>query len=104
MTIISPLLDLISEAQSVGIKRGNWKKKKIRGHIDRFITESWGLLTQCGRVWVLVSGVVHQALLQEAHKSMFSIHHRAIKIHRDLRIHYFWPCMKKEIASFVERC
>lgn len=56
ISIDSPLLDLIREAQEEGVRNENWKHERIRGKIDRFVTDSQGLLTRCGRVWVLISG------------------------------------------------
>lgn len=79
-------MDLIKEAQAEGIKMENWKKEKIRGQIDRFITDSWMLLIQYGGVWVLVSGGVCHTLLEEAYKSRFSIYHGATKTYRYLRL------------------
>ena len=43
-------------------------------------------------------------LLDEAHKSKFSIHPGATKMYRDLREYYWWPCMKRDVAWYVERC
>ena len=45
-----------------------------------------------------------QNILEEAQKSKFSIHLGVTKMYRDLRLSYLWPCMKREIALFVERC
>ena len=50
ISIDSPLLDLISEAQAKGVRKENWKHERIRGDIDKFVTDSRGLLTWCG--WV----------------------------------------------------
>ena len=104
MTMISPLLDMIKEAQVKGVKKENWKIEKIRGQYPLFVKDSRGLLTQCGRVWVPVTGGVRQRILEEAYKSNFSIHPRPTKMYRDLRLSYWWPYMKRKIAWFVERC
>ena len=50
--IESPLLDLIREAQDVGVKKEKCKQVRLMGEIDRFATDSRGLLTRYGRVWV----------------------------------------------------
>ena len=73
MVVTSPLLDLIKEAQVKGLKKENWKTERIRGHIPLFVRDSQGLLTRCGRVWVSITGGVRQTILEEAHKSKFSI-------------------------------
>ena len=52
ITIISPLLDMIIQAQTEWIKEENQKKEKIRGQIATFITDRRGLLNQCGTIWV----------------------------------------------------
>lgn len=54
-------------------------------------------------MWVPVTGGVRQRILEEAHKSKFSIHPGATKMYRDLRLSYWWPYMKREIVWFVER-
>ena len=50
------------------------------GEIDRFVTDSRGLLTLCGRVWILVSGGIRKTVLEEAHKSRFC----TLGIHQDV--------------------
>lgn len=49
-------------------------------------------------------GGTRQILIDEAHKSKFSIHPGATKMYLDLRHSYWWPCMKRDISWFVERC
>lgn len=41
------------------------------GEIDKFSTDSHGLLTQCIQVWVPNFGRIEQTVLEEAHKSRF---------------------------------
>lgn len=53
-----------------GLGRG---VQEIRGQTDRFVTDSRGLLTQCEQILVPVSRGVHQKILEETHKSRFSI-------------------------------
>ncbi|KAJ9564125.1 hypothetical protein OSB04_000091 [Centaurea solstitialis] len=65
---------------------------------------STGLLTRHGRVWVPLAGGARQTLLEEAHKSRFSIHPGATNMYRDLRVDYWWPGMKREVARYVELC
>ena len=58
MNVISPLLDMIKEAQVEVLKKENWKIERIRGQILLFVQDNRGLLTQCSRVWVPASGGV----------------------------------------------
>ncbi|KAI3758179.1 hypothetical protein L6452_05732 [Arctium lappa] len=43
-------------------------------------------------------------LLEDAHKSKYSIHPGSTKMYRDLKLHYWWPVMKLDVARYVERC
>ncbi|CAH1438309.1 unnamed protein product [Lactuca virosa] len=80
ISVDSPLVSLIREAQTKGVRQENWKIERIRGEIIRFVQDSRGLLTHCGRVWVPMSSGVRQIVLEEAHESRFSIHPGATKM------------------------
>ena len=82
-------MGLIREAHAEGVREDNWKIERIRGEITRFVQDSHGLLTLCGRVWVPVSDGVRQSVLEEAHKSHFYIHPRATEMYRDMRLSYW---------------
>jgi hypothetical protein len=43
-------------------------------------------------------------LMHEAHLSKLSIHPGSSKMYQELRPHYWWIKMKKEIAAYVARC
>ncbi|KAJ9541992.1 hypothetical protein OSB04_028498 [Centaurea solstitialis] len=45
-----------------------------------------------------------QTLMDEAHKSKFSIHPGATKMYRDLKTDYWWSGMKRDVARYVEKC
>ena len=57
MVITSPFLELIRKALVDGLKKENWRVVRIRGQIP-FVNDSKGLLTYCGRAWVLTTGGV----------------------------------------------
>jgi hypothetical protein len=42
--------------------------------------------------------------MDEAHLSKLSIYHGSRKMYQELRPHYWWTKMKKEITTYVARC
>ncbi|GKF04507.1 putative reverse transcriptase domain-containing protein, partial [Tanacetum coccineum] len=47
---------------------------------------------------------VRTLVMDEAHKSKYSVHPGADKMYYDLRDRYWWPGMKKDIAEYVSMC
>ncbi|XP_070009089.1 uncharacterized protein [Nicotiana sylvestris] len=45
-----------------------------------------------------------ERILEEARSSRYSIHPGAMKMYCDLRLHYWWRRMKKDIVEYVARC
>jgi len=43
-------------------------------------------------------------IVDEAHSSMLSIHLGSSKMYQDLKTHFWWTKMKKEITAYVARC
>jgi len=56
------------------------------------------------RIWVPNSGGIRDLLLEEGHKTMYSIHPGSTKMYRDLKPYYWWPTMKLDIAKYVVEC
>lgn len=104
MTVTTSLIELIKRSQGDAIKEENQKKERIKGQLAQLISDSRGLLTRYGRVWVPALCEARQTLLDEAHKSKFSIHPGATKMYQDLKSDYWWPGMKRDVARYVEKC
>ncbi|KAJ9563234.1 hypothetical protein OSB04_008394 [Centaurea solstitialis] len=104
MTIMTPLLELIWKAQEEAILDVNAKRERIFGEIPKLDRDNRGLLTRYGRIWVPQLGGNRQILFEEAHRSRFSIHPGVTKMYRGLREDYWWPCMKLDVARYVEEC
>ncbi|KAJ9547416.1 hypothetical protein OSB04_019959 [Centaurea solstitialis] len=73
-----------------------------RGSDDPTSVKSNYFYTMSGMV--PVSCEARQTLLDEAHKSKFSIHPGATKMYRDLETNYWWPRLKRDVAEYVEKC
>ncbi|GJW02147.1 putative reverse transcriptase domain-containing protein [Tanacetum coccineum] len=54
------------------------------------------------RIWIPLVGYVRMVILNEAHKSRYSVHLRVDKMYHDLRDMYWWPRMKRDIATYVK--
>ncbi|GKE17771.1 putative reverse transcriptase domain-containing protein [Tanacetum coccineum] len=50
---------------------------------------------------VPLKGEVRTLIMDEGHKSKYSVHPGADKMYYDLRDRYWWPGMKKDIAEYV---
>nr|GEX97729.1 putative reverse transcriptase domain-containing protein [Tanacetum cinerariifolium] len=61
-----------------------------------------GALYYLDRIWVPLTGDVRTLIMDEAHKSKYSVYLRADKIYYDLRDMYLWIEMKKDIALYGE--
>ncbi|KAF5808044.1 putative nucleotidyltransferase, Ribonuclease H [Helianthus annuus] len=56
------------------------------------------------RLWVPSQDDLRTLLMDEAHKSCYSIHPGSDKMYKDLRTRYWWPGMKKDIALYISKC
>ncbi|GKF27734.1 putative reverse transcriptase domain-containing protein, partial [Tanacetum coccineum] len=81
--------------ESAGLQRG------LNELIER---RSDGALYYLDQIWVPLKGDVRTLIMDEAHKSKYSVHPGADKMYYDLRDRYWWSGMKKDIAVYVSRC
>ncbi|GKA84899.1 putative reverse transcriptase domain-containing protein [Tanacetum coccineum] len=101
MIIQSSIKDRILAAQKedadeyVGLQKGLYEMIEQR---------SDGTLYYLDRIWVPLKGEVRSLIIDEAHKSKYSVHPGADKMYYDLRDRYWWPGMKKDIAKYVSKC
>ncbi|GJX97914.1 putative reverse transcriptase domain-containing protein [Tanacetum coccineum] len=56
------------------------------------------------RSWVPRFRGLRDLIMNEAHKSKYSIHPGSYKMYHDLNKLYWWPNMKAEISTFVSKC
>ncbi|XP_022007523.1 uncharacterized protein LOC110906739 [Helianthus annuus] len=94
------LLERIREAQVEAVKVENWKKERIVGQLKDLVDGNNGLKTRFGRTWVPNSCGVKKLLLDEAHKSRYSIHPGETKMYNDLKQNYWWPGMKRDVVNY----
>ena len=56
-----------------------------------------------GRFWVPNDDALKRDILEEAHRSRFSIHPGVTKIYQDLKRTYWWIGMKRDVVDFVSK-
>ncbi|KAJ0556028.1 putative nucleotidyltransferase, Ribonuclease H [Helianthus annuus] len=57
-----------------------------------------------GRIWVPLYGGLRELVMDEAHKSRYSVHPGSDKMYHDISTTYWWPSMKAHIATYVGKC
>nr|GEX74402.1 hypothetical protein [Tanacetum cinerariifolium] len=81
------------------------RKKRLkpkRKWLDEMIEQrsDWTLY-YLDQIWVPLKGDVRTLIMDEAHKSKYSVHPGADKMYYDLSDRYWWSSMKKDIAVYV---
>ena len=76
----------------------------LEGRYEGYSINSIGLLVFRGRVYIPKVGELRNLVLSEAHKAPYSAHPSVKKMNADLKQHYYWPGMKRDIADFVAQC
>ena len=56
------------------------------------------------RICVPNEVVLKNEIMTEAHETPYTAHPGGTKMYRDLKERFWWDGMKKDVASFVERC
>ncbi|GKE23163.1 putative reverse transcriptase domain-containing protein [Tanacetum coccineum] len=105
MIVHNNLPKKILEAQKEVTKKKNVKAKNL-GRLIKQIFEFHRDGTHCfgNRVWLPRFGGLRDFMMHESHKSKYSIHPRSDKMYQDLKLLYWWPNMKADIATYVTKC
>ncbi|GJY86334.1 putative reverse transcriptase domain-containing protein [Tanacetum coccineum] len=101
MILQSSIKDRILAAQKEAVDEFAGLQKGLDEMIEQ---RSDGTLYYLDRIWVPLKGEVRTLIMDEAHKSKYSVHPEADKMYYDLRDRYWWPGMKKDIVEYVSKC
>nr|GEW43776.1 putative reverse transcriptase domain-containing protein [Tanacetum cinerariifolium] len=100
----------ILEAQIEALKPENIKKEDVGGMIrmdipkERLEPRVDGTLCLNGRSWLPCYGDLRYVIMHESHKSKYSIHPCSKKMYQDMKKLYWWPNIKADIATYVNKC
>ncbi|GKB89786.1 putative reverse transcriptase domain-containing protein [Tanacetum coccineum] len=91
----------IREAQKEAMKKKYVRKENL-GRLIKPIFEFRPDGTCCfrNRVWFLRFGGLRDLVMHESHKPKYSIHPGSDKMYQDLKLLYWWPNMKANIATY----
>ncbi|GJS12451.1 reverse transcriptase domain-containing protein [Tanacetum coccineum] len=104
MTIQYSLKEKLLTAQNEAIKEENVLAEMLRGLDQQMEKRRDRGLYYMDRIWVPLIGDIRTMIMDEAHATRYSIHPGAGKMYYDLRDMYWWPGMKKDIATYVSKC
>ncbi|GKA94842.1 putative reverse transcriptase domain-containing protein [Tanacetum coccineum] len=88
---------------TVGNEENRMRRKKILSwdmNTRSFETRANGTLCVKKRSWLPRLGGLRDLIMNESHKSKYSIHPGSDKMYHDLKKLYWWPNMKAEIATY----
>ncbi|GKC11938.1 putative reverse transcriptase domain-containing protein [Tanacetum coccineum] len=104
MTIQYGVRGMILETQSEAFKQENILAERLHDLDQQMKRKGDRSLYFMDRIWVSLVGGVRTVFMDEAHKSRYSIHLRVDKMYYDLRDMYWWPGIKRDIATYVSEC
>ncbi|KAJ9567011.1 hypothetical protein OSB04_002977 [Centaurea solstitialis] len=91
----------ILEAQREALMADNLKKETLHGIEKEFEEKVHGVCYFKGRIWIPRVEQLRKMIMDEAHQSRYSIHPGSDKMYKGLKEHYWWPGMKKDIATNI---
>nr|GEX88574.1 hypothetical protein [Tanacetum cinerariifolium] len=94
--------EIIRDLERLDIKlyvrgqHGYWASLRVEPDLIFWIKEAQ---KEDIEIWTIVEN-----LDKQAHSSPFSIHPGSTKMYHDLKQHFWWSGMKRDVATFVSRC
>nr|AAO19383.1 putative polyprotein [Oryza sativa Japonica Group]ABF98353.1 retrotransposon protein, putative, Ty3-gypsy subclass [Oryza sativa Japonica Group] len=98
------LIDQVREAQINDPDIQEIKKNMRRGKAIGFLEDEQGTVWLGERICVPDNKDLKDAILKEAHDTLYSIHPGSTKMYQDLTEGFSWASMKREIAEYVAVC
>nr|GEV99984.1 hypothetical protein [Tanacetum cinerariifolium] len=106
----------ILEAQTEAMKPKNLKSEDVGGMLiensndpekprkEKLEPRADGTLCLNNRSWLSCYGDLRTLIMHESHKSKYSVHPGSDKMYQDMKLLYWWPNIKADIATYVSKC
>nr|GEX28973.1 hypothetical protein [Tanacetum cinerariifolium] len=91
-------------AQGEAFKKESILAERLHGLDQQKKKRKDGSLYFLDRIWVPLMRGVRTIIMDETHKTRYSIHPGANKMYHDIKNMYWWPGMKRDIAIYVSNC
>ena len=99
---------LLPERIKEGQAKDTTLKKRIelaqQGNHPDYQLGNDGILRYRGRLYVPQKDGLRREILEEAHRTRYTVHPGSTKMYKDLRTRYCWDNMERDVAQFVASC
>lgn len=94
----------LREKQQNDPKLQKIRAAKAQGRAENFTVAENGTMKFKGRWCVPNDPFLKDEIMKEAHNTPYSVHPGGSKMYKDLKLSFWWPGMKKDVAEFVAKC
>ena len=104
LTLQPTLIGKIKEGQATDPYSERSRLQLEVGKRPKIQISNDGVIRYKDRLYVPDNNEIRKEILKEAHSTPYSVHPGTTKMYRDLKFHYWWPGMKKDVVKYVEQC
>nr|GEV60914.1 hypothetical protein [Tanacetum cinerariifolium] len=107
------LMNLMNQAQTDAMKSKNLKSEDVGGMLienskdpekprkEKLEPRAGGILCLNNRIWLPCYGELRTLIMHESYKSKYFVHSGSDKMYQDMKLLYWWPNMKADIATYT---
>ena len=104
LTLQPTLIGKIKEGQAMDSYSEKIRLQLEAGKRPEIQISNDGVIRYKDRLYVPDNNEIRKEILKEAHSTPYSVHPGTTKMYRDLKFHYWWPGMKKDVVKYMEQC